>query len=225
MQQPLWKRLASYIQPVHLETTESDYNDLLKVVLKKGRYQLLTANAIYSYGDLYDNFSKAFKRIDIAKRPIENVLIIGFGLGSIPYMLEKTFHRKYYYTAVEIDEEVLYLANKYVVPDLTSNLNFVVSDARSFVNICEDEFDLICMDAFHDDKVPEELEETGFLEDLKSLLTPNGILVFNKLAFHLPDKQEALRFFKNRFLTTFPNGVYIDVDGNYMLINDRKFLL
>ncbi len=225
MKQPAWKRLLSYATPLTLETSQSDYNPLLRVALKRGQYQLLSANAIYSYGAMYDNFVKAFQRIDIKNRTVEDVLILGFGLGSIPYMLEKVFDRKYYYTAVEIDAEVLHLANKYVVPDLDSSINFIVSDAQSFVAVCEEQFQLICMDVFLDDKVPEELQEEDFLEDVKRLLAPGGILLYNKLAYREPDKKEALHFLETRFSTVFPKAGFMDVDGNFILVNDQAFII
>ncbi len=219
MKQPLWKRWLSYIREIPIETSESEHNPFLNIVLKNGQYQLCTANAIYSYGDLYDNFSKAFKQIDIDRLPINNVLILGFGLGSIPLMLEKMFHKKYYYTAVEIDPEVLRLANTYVLPELKSGIEFQILDAYTYAVFCEEKFDMICMDVFLDDAVPTELEKDDFLNNLKDMLTENGVLLFNKLAFHKNDKKEALSFFQNHFKRVFTEGVYIDVQGNYILLN------
>jgi spermidine synthase len=179
MKQSFWRRLKSYITEVNIETVESGYNPYLNVILKRGQYQLLTENAIYSYGELYDNFSKAFKRIDLDKLRIENVLILGFGLGSIPLMLETMFNKKYHYTAVEIDPEVLRLANKYTVVNLTSSIEFHLSDAYTYAAFSEEKFDMICMDVFLDDMVPTELEQEDFLLHLKKMLAPNGVLLFN----------------------------------------------
>jgi SAM-dependent methyltransferase len=219
MKQPLWKRLLSYITEVHIETCESEHNPFLKVVLSKGQYQLLTANAVYSYGNLYDNFSKAFERIDIDNLKIENVLILGFGLGSIPFMLEKVFDKKYHYTAVELDPQVLYLANKYAMPEIHSYIEFQVLDAFTYAAFCEEKFDMICMDVFLDDTVPTELETEDFLLNLKDMLSENGILLFNKLAFQKKDKTQALDFYKNHFKRIFTEGGYLDVGGNYILLN------
>jgi 2-polyprenyl-3-methyl-5-hydroxy-6-metoxy-1,4-benzoquinol methylase len=219
MKQPLWRKLLSYVKEIHIETSESEYNPDLYVVMRNGRYQLCTANAIYSYGDLYDNFSKAFKKINLDTLAIENVLILGFGLGSIPIILEKMFHKKYHYTAVEIDAEVLRLANIYGVGDLKSSMDFRVMDAYMYVAFCEEKFDMICMDVFLDDTVPDEMEHDDFLLNLKEMLNPNGILLFNKLAFHKKDKIEADNFFKNQFKPIFTEGTYLDVDGNFILLN------
>ena len=196
----------------------------MHIVLRNGQYQLCTANAIYSYGDLYDNFSKAFKQIDLEKLKIENVLILGFGLGSIPLMLEKMFKKNYHYTAVEIDAEVLRLANTYILPEIKSNIEFQVLDAHTYTMFTDEKFDMICMDVFLDDAVPTELEQDDFLHNLKNMLTENGILLFNKLAYERKDKKEADFFFKNHFKRVFTEGVYLDVQGNYILLNRGDIL-
>ena len=224
MKQPVWRRLLSYIVDIPIETAESGYNPYLNVIMKRGQYQLLTENAIYSYGELYDNFSKAFKRIDLDKLKINNVLILGFGLGSIPLMLETLFHKKYHYTAVEIDPEVLKLANKYTVCNLESSIEFHLSDAYTYASFSEEKFDMICMDVFLDDIVPTELEQEDFLLALKKMLALNGILLFNKLAHFKKDKNAAHLFFQHHFKPIFTEGVYLDVQGNYILLNRGDIL-
>ena len=117
---PRWKRLLSYFVEFHIESAPSELNPHLYVSLNRGRYQLCTANAVYSFADLYDNFVKAFQRLQPAQLPIREVLLLGFGLGSIPLMLEKKFHCRIRYTGVEADESVIWLAGKYALPELQS---------------------------------------------------------------------------------------------------------
>ncbi len=212
------KFISNFVE-LPVETKGSDINPLLKIVLRKGRYQLCTENAIYSYADLYDNFYKAFDLIQLHTHKIEEVLILGFGLGSIPYMLEKNFNKKYYYTGVEIDPEVLLLANKYVVKELKSGIDFICNNAYDFAFYCEQEFDMICMDVFLDDKTPDDFQTTEYLEELKRLLSPEGILLYNTLAFTESDKEKAMHFFETNFKSVFGEAKLLDVGGNYMLLN------
>ncbi len=217
MRPPFWKRLLSYFFEFHIESAPSEINPHLYVSLWRGRYQLATANAVYSFADLYDNFLDAFKQI---KLPPDGatVLLLGFGLGSIPYILEKRYCKAYVYTAVEIDENVLYLANKYTLPMLESPISFTPADAFAFVHTCFDQFDLICMDVFLDDTVPAMFETPNFLARLGGLLKPRGTLLFNKLALTKKDKAQAAQFFKV-FKKVFPNASYLEVKGNWILLN------
>ena len=219
---PLWKRLLSYFFELHIESAPSEINPHLYVSLKRGRYQLCTANAVYSYADLYDNFAGTFEQITLPSDGA-TVLLLGFGLGSIPYILEKKQSKTYHYTAVEIDENVLYLANKYTLPMLESPISFIPADASVFVHSCTDQFDLICMDIFLDDVVPTVFETEDFLVRLKELLNPQGVLLFNKLALTKADKAQATAFF-TVFKKVFPKGNYLELKGNRMFLNKFRSL-
>lgn len=214
----------SYFFDRHIESVESAYNPNLYVTLKNGRYQLCTSNAIYSYEDLYDNFTRAFQQIDLKKLNAKKVLLLGFGLGSIPYMLEKMFHQKYHYTAVEIDEAVVYLASKYTLKHMESPVEMICTDATFFVEQCTDRFDMICMDIFLDAEVPVQFEKVSFLEKLRDLLTEDGILMYNRLSADSSDTKRTRWFYENEFLPVFPSGTYLDVKTNWILMNGTEYL-
>lgn len=72
-----------------IKETRSEINPELKVYLSLGRLKLITGNAIYSYEDKYINFVEAFNFINIKNKSVKGALVLGLGLGSIPYILEK----------------------------------------------------------------------------------------------------------------------------------------
>lgn len=222
MKQPIWKRFLSYFFEIAIEASSTDLNPDLQLGLKKGRYCLSTPNAIYSYGDLYDNFTSSFHKIKIGESPIKDVLILGFGLGSIPFMLEKKFHKKCRYVGVEADEVIAYWAAKYLTNEMASPVQIVVADALLFVKTCQQKFDLIAMDIFLDSHIPEQFETPVFLKKLKSLLNNNGLLMFNRLSLLKEDREQSTAFFENTFLKIFPEGYCLDVGGNWMLIGENR---
>lgn len=224
MKAPLWKRLLSYLFELHIESTSSEYNPHLYVSLKNGRYQLSTANAIYSYGDLYDNFSGAFAKMDLDKANISSVLVLGLGLGSIPIILEKVFKKQYNYTAVEIDEEIVYLASKYTLPELASNIEIISTDASIFTLQSPQQYDLIAVDIFLDDVIPTHFQQATFLEQLKGLLTEKGIVLYNHLAFSEQDRVNAKLFFEEQFKVVFPDATFVETNGNWMMMSTGAFL-
>ncbi len=224
MKPQLWKRIVSHFYELHLESMPSVINPHLYVSLVQGKYQLCTENAIYSHGLLYKNFADAFLQLNLDALGGQKVLILGFGLGSIPEILEKIHHKKYTYTGVEIDENVLLLAQKYVLDDLHSSLELVCADATLFVAQCTDEFDMICVDVFLDDKIPKRFQQGEFLTKVKSCLKPRGLLLYNRLTWTEADKTKASDFYNNTFLSVFKNGHNIEVKGNWVLINDKSFL-
>ena len=219
MKQPWWKILQSYFWEVPLETISSDEHELLQVLLIQGQYQLVSPNAIYSYGELYTNFLRAFQKLDIAPWHEKKVLVLGLGLGSIPLIIEKRFHKEWEYTIVEFDEAVIHLAEKYVLKHLRAPIEIIHADALAFVHQSEEQFDMICMDIFFDDTIPSQFESPDFLKNLKQLLNPKGILLYNRLALNEQDRQKSQAFFDNAFKSVFPNGQKMDVGRNWMLLN------
>lgn len=224
MRQPPWKRLVSYITELHIESAPSDLNPHLYVSLSRGRYQLATRNAIYSFEDLYDNFKRAFGALDWTRFDPRECLLLGVGLGSVPQLLEQTFDKPMHFTGVEADENVLYLAEKYVLNELKSGFEMHCCDAAAFVRGNSSEFDLICMDVFVDDVIPEEMQSAEYLEQLKSALSQNGLLMYNRLSRTKEDVDATNEFLYEVFLEVFPKGGYLDVGGNWMLLSRKDFL-
>jgi spermidine synthase len=224
MKIPWYKRIMSYLTDMHVESTSSKYNEQLHVVLSKGRYQLLTPNAIYSFSDKYDNYRLTFEQINLPTHEDIEVLVLGLGLASIPFMLEKKFNKSYNYTCVEIDDAVVYLASKYVFPDLKSEIQVINADAQHFVQWTTQKYDMVCIDIFVDDKIPDVFLDDEFLSRIDEILCENGTILFNHLSMTSKDKVEANVYLKNVFLPHYINGMGLPVLGNTMMINDKTIV-
>ena len=216
MRPNLFQKLCSYFWEVPLETSSSDYNELLQVSLLSNTLQLCSKNAIYSFGEKYDNFYKAFQKIPDLLDEVETVLVLGLGLGSIPYMLEQKFKYDFDYTFVEIDEEVVRLANEYTLQYLESSQQTYSTDAYVFLLQMPQKFDMICMDIFLDDVIPSDFESTDFLKLLKKRLNKGGFVLYNRLTVSAKDLKNTELFFKS-FQQVFPDASYLDVGGNWLL--------
>ncbi len=217
-------KILSYFKDVEIETISSEFNPVLSVCIKNGRYQLCTEEAVYSYADKYDNFRLSFDKINFQHLEMDNVLLLGLGLGSIPFMLEKNYQYDFQYTAVEIDESVIYLAEKYVLSDLKSPITVIQADADIFMQQHDECYDMIAMDVFDSDVVPENFESFSFLKNLKSCLSANGFVIYNRLAVTPQDRRESRQFFEDQFKVIFPNAIMMNILGNYMLISEEKVL-
>jgi SAM-dependent methyltransferase len=214
--------LLSHLFEIPIASTSSDYNEELKVVLHHGRYKLLTNGAIYSFGDLYSNFRRAFERLDWTNHEIKTCLVLGLGLGSIPDMLTTHFKKNIRFSAVEIDEVVTQLAYEFVLRPKGIKVEIFTADAADFLEWHEGSYDMICVDVFVGDQIPGSVQSIEALEQMNDLLNPGGILLYNRLSRYRPDIEQSLRFHDNAFLKVFPDGGYIDVDGNWMFINQMS---
>lgn len=220
------KRLLSYLWDIQIDYRASEINGDLIVFLSKGRYQLCTVNAIYSFEDRYDNFGNIFrKEFNYSLLKGNKVLVLGLGLGSVPITLDMVKPGQWDFTAVEIDEAVCELAALYGYPKIKSPIDTRVGDALVFVKTNQEQYDLICLDLFIDDIMPEASMEVSFLEDLKTTLAPGGVIIANTLAFTEEHRVKSEAFFKEKFKAVFPEAKLKYTHLNNMLISDKNYLL
>ncbi len=200
-----------------IETTGSDINEMLHVSLVRNRFQLSTEKSIYSYDDLYSNFYYSFKVLDLPPNDTE-VLILGLGLGSIPFMLERNFARQFRYVAVEIDESVIDLASRFSLSRLKSPIQIIHADAEVFVKNHASKYDFLMVDLFVEDIVPPFFEGHVGNKLIKNLLKPGGRVLFNRLYRTGQDKLATDRFYEDVFTMVYDEPSYIEVEGNRMLV-------
>ncbi|MBV1879135.1 MAG: fused MFS/spermidine synthase [Pseudomonadales bacterium] len=111
----------------------------------------------------------------------KRILVVGLGGGSMPNGLN-TLLPEAQIDVVEIDEAVVRVAKKYFAFSESALIKVTVADARVFIKraqLRQQSYDLIILDAFTGDYIPEHLMTREFLQETKSLLTETGVLVAN----------------------------------------------
>jgi len=115
----------------------------------------------------------------------KQVLIVGLGGGSMVHFYEH-YDPQVKLDAVEIDEKVVQLAEKYFDVSTRKNTNIITQDAFKYFKSNKIRYDVIYMDAFL--KPSEKTDATGqplqlktveFYKGLHEQLTPEGIVVIN----------------------------------------------
>jgi SAM-dependent methyltransferase len=217
---PKWKYWLSHFFEVKIETIRRNEKDVLHVSLKKGRLMLSTDYTIYSWDDLYRNYLWAFEKIYFDKFIGNRALLLGMGLGAVPFLLEHRFKKDFYFTAVEIDPDVVRLAKKYGLPRIHNIKEIICSDATEYVFRLKPAFDLIIIDICREDLIPQSCESIAFLNQIKYLLGDSGVLLYNRFYSTYKDHFRTDRFYRGTFKTVFPQGCLIDQNGTCMLVND-----
>ena len=213
--------LRSYLSPIVIDAKVSDSNTDLYLLLSKGRYMLCADNAVYSYEDKYVNFKKAFTVLQKKGCSFKKVLIMGYGLGSIPILLEKIYGTTFDITGIEIDDQIIDWATTFGSPKIQSISKIIKSDAAIYAQTAEGQYDLIISDVFVNDYVPKVFETKEYLENLQRLLTPEGMILYNRLYHDDKAVRETNIFFKSVFSKTFPDASVIKVFGNWILTNRK----
>jgi predicted membrane-bound spermidine synthase len=214
--------LKSYVKEVPLETIRRSETDALHVSLKQGRLMLSTDFTIYSWDDLYKNFLWGLGMIPFDRFECKRMLVLGLGLGAIPYMMEKVYRQKWEVHAVEIDPEVIRLARKYNFPRIKCQPKVYCEDAFGYLLKNEEKYDVIIVDVCKEDSIPFQFESIPFLESIRSSMSEGGLVLFNRFYSTYKDQFKTDRFFQRQFKEVFPSGIIIDQHGTCLLINDHE---
>ena len=168
----------------------------VEVLYSNGKYVLESSHVNYSFGGLHIVFRRAFSNFNIKNREIKNVLILGFGSGSVASILQNEYGKHLEFTGVEKDAQVIALAKKYFSIDKYKNLSLHCRDAFEFVQNCKEKYDLVVMDVFVDLDVPEKFSEEKYISLLGNLLSENGILFYNLVIHNEKTRDKGAQLFK-----------------------------
>jgi spermidine synthase len=114
----------------------------------------------------------------------ESILVVGLGGGTLPMALQQLFPEANL-DIVEIDAAVVRVAEKYFHFKPSANTTVYTMDARVFgrrMNKQGQRYDLILLDAYNGEYIPEHLMTAEYLSETKALLTETGVLAANTFA-------------------------------------------
>jgi spermidine synthase len=114
----------------------------------------------------------------------QRILIVGLGGGSLPSALAQLYPNAVV-DVVEIDPAVVTVAERFFDFKTGPRLRVHVQDARVWGKralLEPDRYDLVLLDAFNGDYIPEHLMTREYLEETKRLLTPAGVVAANTFA-------------------------------------------
>ena len=119
----------------------------------------------------------------------KDMLVIGLG-GGVLVNRYKEVYPNANIVSVEIDEVVAEMAKKYFdYTDDSEQYETHVRDGRVFVKRAlrkDRRFDFILLDAFNSDYIPEHMMTKEYLEEVKGLLKPGGIIMANSTTNRKP---------------------------------------
>ncbi len=110
-----------------------------------------------------------------------DILIIGLGGGTLPTTLHELYPNARI-DVVEIDPAVKTVAETYFNFTASEQVVVFLQDARVFTKralIRDESYDLIMLDAFNGDYIPEHLMTREYVEESRQLLRAGGVLVAN----------------------------------------------
>ena len=165
-----------------IETVQSEINGPIEIRTEFGRPRVIVNHIPQSGGIVQDILKKGLNEFQNPK----NFLLLGVGGGAILHKISQRWP-DCRITAVEIDPVMVQIANQYFQINQIPHLKIINQDAYDFIKLktknlkLKTKYDAILVDCYIGDQIPPQLESYDFLQTLKTILSPNGIIVFNRL--------------------------------------------
>ena len=190
-----FKQILSYLVPIKIYETKSEVNKNLEIAWNNGKLVLDSKNTNFSYGNLQKVLRFGLKKIGFDKiRHFDTILVLGVAGGSVIKTLVDEIQFKGKITGIEIDAETIRLANHYFGLNAIANLEIIIADAEKFVATTTETYDLIIIDIFQDDSMPDFLFDNSFLFAIQGIMKKEGVVLFNTIATNAVAKSRNDKF-------------------------------
>lgn len=147
----------------------------------------------------------------VLKEKVKKVLVIGLGGGSIPrYLLQRD--PQVVVHSVEIDPWVVRVARDYFGVTESDRHRIIVQDARQYLRMSREKYDVIIADAYHADYygsyIPYHLVTREFFALIKDHLEPGGVVMYNVIGTLTGWQNQVVRALYKTMSAEFP-AVYV----------------
>lgn len=198
------KKIFSYLIPIKIYQAKSSLSKSIEVTWANGELVMDSENTNYSYGSLQRILRKGLKAIGFEKIvAMEHILVLGVAGGSVIKTLVDEIQFRGKITGVDIDREIIKVANEYFKLDQMPQVDIVIEDAFKFILKTKQKYDLIIIDVFQDTQMPSFLFEAYFISRICHLLRNGGFVLFNTMILNeqhnLRNKQYVSEFYHDHF--------------------------
>ena len=181
---------------------------------------------------LADPYTSGFRYPDylhlaVAIKPdAKRVLVLGLGGGTVT----KRYWRDYpgvQVDTVEIDPVVIDVAKRYFDLPTDSRIRIFNEDGRRYVQKTTQTYDIVIVDAYYADSLPFHLTTDEFFREVKSHLSPDGVIAYNCIG---SIEGESSKLFRSMYRTV--SGVWgnvwvfpIGISENGSLTQNRNIIV
>lgn len=201
-----------------LEEIESPINGKLTIMRDLAWGVYIQADGITQSGGVAEKvWHTSLKKTKKIKPEVKKCLILGLGGGGVTKAV-KRYWPKVDITGVEIDPIMIDLGGKYMGLK-ESRVEIVIEDSMKFVKRQTKKgkkYDLILIDMYIGDTIPEKFTTPTFYNLIKKLLEKNGVIVINRLYY---DEKRKLADRTHQDLEKiFPEVISVFPEANVMFL-------
>ncbi len=151
-------------------------------------------------GGVWDTFLLVPPLLD---RTVEKMLIIGNAGGTVARAYGELYP-EVEIDGVEIDPEVSEAARRYMGLDDNPRLNVITDDGRPYLELSDETYDVIVVDAYHQPYIPFYLATREFFAAVREHLRPGGVVALNVAS--VPGDERLSEAIGSTLLAEFPQA-------------------
>lgn len=213
-----------------IEEVDSPINGKIKVVKDLQGIRLIVGGVSQSGWSMKSVWKKGLYRIKDYLVSPDRVLILGLGGGSAAEVVTNIWNNTNI-TGVDIDASMVDLGKKYLKLGKIENIKFVITDAYRWVldnqpgKVSQTRekrkkaralYDLILVDVYRGDRIPDAFRREVFLKAVKNMLTSYGIVAYNHL--YGPSDKENAKNLQKMLRKIYPKVVAFYPSSNVIFI-------
>lgn len=214
-------KLRSHLTGQLAETQLRRRHQILNMDLDLGRMTLASETITRSFEDQADIFLQTFKKLKLKQRKLDNVLILGFGMGSVGNILKEKFKLTPEITAIEMNPLIIDISKKSVNPEVAEHLHLIQDDAYEYAMKETRRYDLICFDIYNDSFKEDRFKQLAFTEKLGQLMRSDAVLLYNTQNVNLKSEIQNKTYHKEVFSMLYPSSSSLESGANTIYIEDR----
>ena len=160
--------------------SESNFRRCLQFAVKRDQKNQTCFDTRYPKKMVF-TYARMMMSVLLVQPNPRSILIIGLGGGTLPVALNELLPEARI-DVVEIDPIVVEVAKRYFNFKTNAHIKVHVQDGRVFIKRAQfqnTQYDLVILDAFNGDYIPEHLMTKEFLEEVRDLLGPSGTIAAN----------------------------------------------
>ncbi|MCD7709392.1 MAG: fused MFS/spermidine synthase [Clostridiales bacterium] len=159
----------------YLQVKEDDESVILSTNVLFGVQSIMMKNDGLT-GMYYDYALAAPVMAGVTEKENLNVLVLGMGTGTYATQCVKYFDN-ISVEGVEIDQKIINLSRKYF--NLPDSVSVTAYDGRAYLNVDDEKYDVIMVDAYQDITIPFQMSTVEFFTMVKDHLADDGVMVVN----------------------------------------------
>ena len=165
----------------NVTVVESSNRRCVRLLNKKNPYNSQSCLLLNDHKQLLFFYSQAMLAALTTQSDGFKVLSVGLGGGTMPNAIRDYFPNADI-TTVELDPKMLLAAQEFMYFKEDDKNTVVVQDARYFIRkekVRKAQYDVVLLDAFNGEYIPEHLTTQEFLQEVKAILKPEGMVLSN----------------------------------------------